>query len=51
VDDKNLLAAGVDTSSTTMEWAFSLLLNHPHVLKKAHNEIDNHVRGKRPPCH
>ncbi|GJV57741.1 cytochrome P450-like protein [Tanacetum coccineum] len=43
----NLLAAGVDTSSTTMEWAFSLLLNHTHVLKKAQKEIDNHVGKDR----
>nr|XP_043618208.1 cytochrome P450 81Q32-like [Erigeron canadensis] len=43
----NLLAAGVDTSFTTMEWAFTLLLNHPHVLIKARNEIDNHVENHR----
>ncbi|GKC31000.1 cytochrome P450-like protein, partial [Tanacetum coccineum] len=39
----NMLSAGLDTSAATMEWAFSLLLNHKHVLKKAQNEIDNHV--------
>lgn len=30
-----------------MEWAFSLLLNHAHVLKKVQNEIDNHVGNNR----
>ncbi|KAL0361392.1 UNVERIFIED_CONTAM: cytochrome [Sesamum radiatum] len=30
-----------------MEWALSLLLNHPHVLKKAQLEIDNHIRHNR----
>ncbi|CAK9155394.1 unnamed protein product [Ilex paraguariensis] len=39
----NLLAAGTDTSVGTMEWALSLLLNHPQVLKKAQAEIDNHM--------
>ncbi|KAK4481537.1 hypothetical protein RD792_012438 [Penstemon davidsonii] len=38
-----LLAAGSDTSAGTMEWALSLLLNNPHVLKKAQIEIDNHI--------
>ncbi|CAH1434974.1 unnamed protein product [Lactuca virosa] len=40
-----LLAAGSDTSAGTMEWTMSLLLNHPEVLKKAQNEIDQ-VVGK-----
>nr|XP_043608337.1 cytochrome P450 81Q32-like [Erigeron canadensis] len=43
----NLLSAGVDTSSVTMEWAFSLLLNNEDVLNKAQNEIDNHVGQNR----
>lgn len=38
-----LLGAGTDTSSGTMEWAMSLLLNHPAVLKKAQVEIDSVV--------
>ena len=38
-----LLGAGSDTTSTTIEWAMSLLLNNPKVLKKAQKEIDNHL--------
>ncbi|CDP07838.1 unnamed protein product [Coffea canephora] len=30
-----MLTAGTDTSLVTIEWALSLLLNHPEVLKKA----------------
>ncbi|KAF5747022.1 Cytochrome P450 [Tripterygium wilfordii] len=42
-----LLMAGVDTSVNTMEWAFSLLVNHPQVLKKAQLEINNYVGDNR----
>ncbi|KAL0352100.1 UNVERIFIED_CONTAM: cytochrome [Sesamum calycinum] len=42
-----LLIAGTDTSAGTMEWALSLLLNHPQVLKKAQLEIDNHIGHDR----
>ncbi|KAJ0025321.1 hypothetical protein Pint_06968 [Pistacia integerrima] len=38
-----LLAAGTDTTSVTAEWAMSLLLNHPLVLKRARAELDRHV--------
>ncbi|OMO70700.1 Cytochrome P450 [Corchorus olitorius] len=42
-----LLMAGTETSITTMEWALSLLLNHPEVLKKAQTEIANTVEHER----
>ncbi|MCD9638722.1 hypothetical protein HAX54_022860 [Datura stramonium] len=42
-----MLNAGTDTSSVTIEWAMSLLLNHPEVLEKARIEIDNHVGKDR----
>ncbi|KAJ9560132.1 hypothetical protein OSB04_005292 [Centaurea solstitialis] len=47
VEDLVLLAAGTDTSSGTMEWSMSLLLNHPHMLEKAQNEIDQIVGEDR----
>ncbi|XP_073282127.1 cytochrome P450 81Q32-like [Primulina huaijiensis] len=38
-----LLQGGSSTSSIAVEWAFSLLLDNPHVLKKAQTEIDTNV--------
>ncbi|XP_062212479.1 cytochrome P450 81Q32-like [Phragmites australis] len=43
----NLLGAGAETTSSTIEWAMSLLLNHPETLKKAHAEIDAAVGTSR----
>ncbi|KAH7848169.1 hypothetical protein Vadar_034587 [Vaccinium darrowii] len=42
-----MILAGTDTSSATMEWAMSLLVNHPEVLKKAIAEVDAHVGQDR----
>ncbi|XP_078176461.1 (+)-piperitol/(+)-sesamin synthase CYP81Q2-like [Carex rostrata] len=42
-----IFQAGADTSSNTVEWAITLLLNNPDVLKKASVEIDAHVGTKR----
>ncbi|PWA59421.1 cytochrome P450 mono-oxygenase [Artemisia annua] len=42
-----ILSAGTDTSAGTMEWALSLLLNNPQVLKKAQNEIDKVIGNDR----
>ncbi|XP_030486058.2 isoflavone 3'-hydroxylase [Cannabis sativa] len=38
-----LLTAGTDTSSVTLEWAISNLLNNPHILKRAKSEIDDQI--------
>ncbi|CAK9325458.1 unnamed protein product [Citrullus colocynthis] len=42
-----MLSAGTDTSVGTMEWAMSLLLNHPDVLAKAKAEINDITGEKR----
>ncbi|RWW34006.1 hypothetical protein GW17_00001257 [Ensete ventricosum] len=42
-----LIFGGFDTSSITMEWAMSLLLNHPEALKRVHDEIETHVGHQR----
>ncbi|GAB4840684.1 hypothetical protein Ancab_021451 [Ancistrocladus abbreviatus] len=42
-----VLIAGVDTTAVTMEWAMSLLLNHPKELSNARKEIDTHIGEER----
>ncbi|GKV52449.1 hypothetical protein SLEP1_g59026 [Rubroshorea leprosula] len=42
-----LLTAGTETTSNTLEWALSLLLNHPEVMEKARKEIENVVGLER----
>ncbi|PSS30718.1 Cytochrome P450 81E8 like [Actinidia chinensis var. chinensis] len=42
-----MILAGTDTSAVTMEWAMSLLVNHPGVLKKARAELDTHLGRDR----
>ncbi|XP_004308852.1 PREDICTED: cytochrome P450 82A3-like [Fragaria vesca subsp. vesca] len=42
-----VLLGGTDTTTVTLTWALSLLLNNPEVLKKAQLELDNHVGRER----
>ncbi|XP_028806903.1 isoflavone 2'-hydroxylase-like [Neltuma alba] len=42
-----VVAAGTETSASTMEWALAVLLNHPEVMEKLKTEIDTHVGKER----
>ncbi|KAJ8771550.1 hypothetical protein K2173_026727 [Erythroxylum novogranatense] len=42
-----LIAGGGETSSHTLSWAISLLLNNPPTLKKVQEELNLHVGDKR----
>ncbi|KAF3636168.1 hypothetical protein FXO37_25583 [Capsicum annuum] len=44
---KVIVIGGTDTTAVTIEWAMTLLLNHPEVLNKARIEINNHVGSDR----
>ncbi|KAI3507176.1 hypothetical protein L1887_22022 [Cichorium endivia] len=43
----DVFGAGTDTSALTIEWALSELINHPNIMKKAVEEIDNVVGKNR----
>ncbi|KAK9112948.1 hypothetical protein Scep_020467 [Stephania cephalantha] len=43
----NLISGGTDTTMITLTWALSLLLNHPHELKKAQEELEAQVGNNR----
>ncbi|XP_076891037.1 xanthotoxin 5-hydroxylase CYP82C4-like [Bidens hawaiensis] len=38
-----LILTGSESTAETLTWALSLLLNHPHILKAAQQELDTHV--------
>ncbi|GJY13891.1 cytochrome P450 93A3-like protein [Tanacetum coccineum] len=42
---QNMFLAGTDTSASTLEWLMAELINHPNVMQKAKEEIDQ-VVGK-----
>ncbi|CAI0429801.1 unnamed protein product [Linum tenue] len=44
----NIIAAGSETTTVTLTWAISLLLNNTHVLQKAYEELDKCVGKQRP---
>ncbi|KAH7850031.1 hypothetical protein Vadar_026750 [Vaccinium darrowii] len=41
------IVAGTDTTTRSLTWALALLLNNPHELKKAQEELETHVGGQR----
>jgi len=43
----DMIVAGIDTATTTIEWALSELFRHPRVMKKLQDEIQNEVGNKR----
>ncbi|KAH9290172.1 hypothetical protein KI387_034289 [Taxus chinensis] len=50
VSDKDafqMILGGTETSSVVLEWALSLLLFHPHALKKAQEELDSKIERTR----
>ncbi|GJR32290.1 cytochrome P450 93A3-like protein [Tanacetum coccineum] len=43
----NIFVAGTDNVAITTEWALAELINHPNIMKKAKEEIDQVVGKKR----
>ncbi|XP_047975346.1 cytochrome P450 703A2 [Salvia hispanica] len=44
---QDMIAAATDTSAVTNEWAMSEVIKHPHVLKRAQQELDSVVGPNR----
>nr|GEY59443.1 cytochrome P450 CYP82D47-like [Tanacetum cinerariifolium] len=42
-----IFSAATDTTTVTLTWALALLVNNPHVLTKAQEELENHVGKDR----
>ncbi|KAK4585328.1 hypothetical protein RGQ29_022836 [Quercus rubra] len=43
----DLLAAAMDTSATTIDWALTELMRHPRIMKKVQKELENVVGLER----
>ncbi|KAK0571806.1 hypothetical protein LWI29_021874 [Acer saccharum] len=43
----DLIAGGMDTSATTVEWAMSELMKQPHLIEKATKELDRVIGRER----
>merc|ERR1712146_192487 len=47
----DIMAGGIDTSATSIEWLIYLLIKHPEVRKKAHEELDRVVGSNKLPTY
>jgi len=45
----DVMAGGIDTTATTLEWLFYILGNHPETQKKMHEELDRVIGSDRLP--
>ncbi|PIA28246.1 hypothetical protein AQUCO_07200120v1 [Aquilegia coerulea] len=43
----NLFSAGTDTSSSSIEWALTEMINNPSILRRAHAEMDRVIGRNR----
>jgi len=47
----DIMAGGIDTSATSMEWLIYILIRHPRVQKKLHAELDAVIGPDRLPTY
>jgi cytochrome P450 len=44
----NIFGGGIDTTPTTLAWAWALLCQHPEIYEKARHEVDTVLQGRLP---